>query len=154
MIYRCSKCENELKETDTFCSKCGGVIVKGHIGEKLCVEVVGINNAINIQYKHVIPVNKEQLLIANIFLQNIPQLHIEYNTENYTTLCYNDYDIVRVTNNSLYIFLSKKDREYYKEDDIFKKQINKKQLFWITPYDENKLNIYIELINNRLKEIK
>lgn len=102
--------------------------------------------------------NIKEIEIANKIMNKIENLKIEKKSDSYTTLCFNGSDVVRITFNSrsnfINLALSSEDKERNRNNEMFDLQKNKNQLFWKTNYDENKLDVYVEFINNYIEEIK
>ena len=151
MIYKCSNCDSTMNETDMFCPNCGGAVVKGYIGAGVKAEVVGINKVDMIQYVKVVPINPNELEIANTFIKAIPELNIEY--KDYLLLCYKDNYVLKISGNNISFILTKDDKKKYIDDPMFINQINKKEVFWKTTYMNGCIDKYIELIKNRMNSL-
>lgn len=150
-IYRCSNCEANINEDDLFCSSCGGAVQKDYVGAGVKVEVVGIGRAVSVHYRKVIPINYNQLFMAQRICQIFPKLEIVYT--NPIELEYKNNCVLKIKNNELSFVLSKEDRKKYMDSVLFANQVNKRQVWWTTPYYEINFNIYLDLINNRINEI-
>lgn len=84
-------------------------------------------------------------------------LTIEHNSQDYTTLKYKDYDIVRLKYGDIakWIKVFVQDKNKYMNDPRFEEQKNKKELFWkSTIYKIEDLDNYIDVIKERLEKIK
>ena len=82
---------------------------------------------------------------------------IEHNCQDYTTLKYKDYDIVRLKYGdvSKWIKLFVQDKKKYIDDPLFEAQTNKKELYWKSKINTiEDLDKYIDIINERLEKIK
>lgn len=151
MIYKCSNCDFTMNETDMFCPNCGGAVVKDYIGAGVKAEVVDINKVDMIQYVKVVPINPNELEIANTFIKAIPELNIEY--KDYLLLCYKDNYVLKISGNNISFILTKDDKKKYINNPMFINQINKKEVFWKTTYMNGCIDKYIELIKNRMNSL-
>jgi hypothetical protein len=82
---------------------------------------------------------------------------IEHNCQDYTTLKYKEYDVVRLKYGQLskWIKLFVQDKQKYMNDPLFETQQNKKELYWKSAINTiEDLDKYIEIIKERLEKIK
>ena len=101
-------------------------------------------------------ITEENLLLQIVKELNIKDYDIVKNSDDYTTLTYKEYDIVRIkyTDSAKWISicLCKNDKKNNIDNILFKTQKNKNQLFWKS-YINNDINVYYEFIKNRCNEI-
>lgn len=87
----------------------------------------------------------------------ISNYEIVNNSDDYTTLKYKEYDLIRLkyTDRSKWIslFLTKEDRDSNIDNPLFEVQKNKKQLFWKSFITQD-IDIYYPFIKHRYEEIQ
>ena len=87
----------------------------------------------------------------------ISNYEIVNNSDDYTTLKYKEYDLIRLkyTDRSKWIslFLTKEDRDSNIDNPLFEVQKNKKQLFWKSFITQD-FDIYYPFIKHRYEEIQ
>lgn len=164
-IYRCDNCEFEMNETDSFCSKCGGMVWKDYIGTATTAELYDKDDPRMCHYLHVIPffykTNKEKELgVLNELISRLPEykenLRIQKKEELNTLLQYKKSDIAKVQiiePNSKNIKIEIIDKDKYMNNPLFTRQEDKKEIFWFTPYDDNNMEQYVEIIKDTIKHI-
>ena len=82
---------------------------------------------------------------------------IEHNCKDYTTLKYNNYDIIRLKYGSIskWIQIFILDRKKYVDNPLFATQKNKNQIMWKSTINTiEDLDKYIEIIKDTLEKIK
>lgn len=88
---------------------------------------------------------------------NLTNYKIENKSNNYSTLCYLNYDIIRLkyTNKSKWIsiLLTKDDKKKYINNSLFEQQKNKNQLFWKSIINSD-IEVYYDFIKNSCNNIK
>ena len=157
-IYKCSNCDGILNETDKWCHHCGGMITNNIINNSTA-NVVGIGKVEFVKYIDVRKINDKEMSILNMIINEInnSNLSIQKKSDDYTTLNYKDYDLARVYSNGstqkIKILLTTKDKKIYIDNPIFNIQTNKKEVLWASLWDENNLDIYVSLIQNKINEI-
>ena len=104
-------------------------------------------------------ININELNILNQIAKDIGIENFELvnNSEDYTTLKYNDYDLIRLkyTDNAKWIsiFLTKEDKSLNIDNILFAAQKNKNQLFWKSDINGD-LSVYYSFIKNKYNELK
>lgn len=149
MRYKCSNCDNELKEDSEFCSKCGYRVIRNVAQIGMSVDSKGAYKPVRTAY-----VNPEVIKLAKKFINAIPELKIEYKTDEYTTLTYNNHDMLRIEwvygAIRLRICPSNEDRVRYANHPFFASQINKKVAFWNAKYMETAFQFYVDMIKSTM----
>ena len=84
---------------------------------------------------------------------------IVQNSSDYTTLQYNNFDLIRLKYSDkvrwIKIFLTKEDKVVYLNNELFSSQKNKNELYWKSIINDDKdINKYINIIKHRIDEIK
>ena len=98
--------------------------------------------------------------ILNEYAKNFKSkdFYIEHNSSNYTTLCYHEYDIIRLKYGSIAkwieIFIVPKYKEKYINDSLFDEQENKNQLYWHSSIQNiQDLNKFKDIVKEDMKFI-
>lgn len=101
-------------------------------------------------------ITEENLLLQIVKDLDLKKYDIVNNSDDYTTLTYKEYDIVRLkyTDSAKWISicLCKNDKKNNIDNILFKTQKNKNQLFWKSIITDN-ISVYYEFIKNRCNEI-
>ena len=101
-------------------------------------------------------ITEENLLLQIVKDLDLKNYDIVKNSDDYTTLTYKEYYIVRIKYTDsvkwISICLCKNDKKNNIDNILFKTQKNKNQLFWKS-YINNDINVYYEFIKNRCNEI-
>ena len=104
-------------------------------------------------------INQSEIDLLNKIATDIgiSDFEIVNNTEDYTTLKYKEYDLVRLkyTDKAKWIslFLTKDDKSSNIDNPLFEVQKNKKQLFWKSNITQD-VDIYYPFIKHRYDEIQ
>ena len=162
-IYRCDKCESEMKQNDNFCSKCGGMVWKEYAGTKTMAELYDKDDPRMCHYLHVIPfyykTNKEKELgVLYELINNMPEykenLSLQKKEELNTILKYKNYDVAKVQiiePTSKNIKINIVDKNKYIDNPLFATAENKNEQFWMSPYDDKNMKQYVEIIKDSIK---
>lgn len=113
------------------------------------------NNIIKNENKEKNNIEKD-LLLQIVKELNINDYDIVKKSDDYTTLTYKEYDVVRLKYSDsakwISICLCKNDKKNNIDNILFKTQKNKNQLFWKSIITDN-ISVYYEFIKNRCNEI-
>lgn len=120
----CTKCGNKLNDGDNFCTKCG---------TKQIVATITIQGGTR-DYEH----NADEEEIANLIVDDLglDKALFEYKkpSEDYSTMTYKNVDLFRLkyTEKARWIkcFMSQEAKKIYADNELFKSQTNKGQVFW------------------------
>ena len=120
----CTKCGNKLNDGDNFCTKCG---------TKQIVATIQIQGGTH-EYEH--DATEEE--IANIIIDDLglDRGLFEYKKpcEDYSTMAYKNIDLFRLkyTDKARWIkvYISKEAKKKYIDNELFKSQENKNQVYW------------------------
>lgn len=103
--------------------------------------------------------NNDEIELLNKIATDLGIVNYEIvnNSDNYTTLKYKEYDLVRLKYTTrtkwISIFLSKEERNSNIDNPLFDAQKNKNQLFWKSTINQD-IDIYYPFIEKYYKEIQ
>lgn len=149
MILICLKCKNKMEKEGNYCSQCGADM-----------SIYGFKMELNVGNPKEHEAVPEEEAILNSFVDSLnyskDDFTIKKPSENYTTLAYKEYDIVRLkyTDIAKWVELPviKDMKKKYIDNSLFEEN-TKNKVFWKSYLKSPDLSAYKEIIDYYLLEL-
>lgn len=118
------------------------------------------NKTIKNDDHHIYSTNEFRILtnIINKLSKYDDKLKIVSNTDDYLTLQYEEMDIARIKYTDrvqwISVIVVGEDKKRYINNPIFELEKNKNKVHWKSKYNDDNINVYLELIEKSIERIK
>lgn len=149
MILMCLKCKNKMEKDGNFCSQCGANM--SIYGLKIDVNIGGTG-------EHEPVPEEEAILKVFIDTLDVPKddFKIVKNSDNYTTLVYQDRDLIRLKYTDLTkwveVIVVRDMKKKYLDSPLFEEN-TKNKVFWKSILHDKDLTPYKEIIEYYINEV-